>query len=384
MWSVSSILPFGYLAQDRESVVHLTSKNMTTRTLPKACVILGAGASFDVWDRGTSVIDEKWKPPLTASLFNISENIGYQQILSLYPRATALIQELATISVTEGASGIENQLRYYAEHTDERVRGHFKYIPPYLRDLLHHASTRYVYAPSCYVQLALTLLTGKHPHEVLFLVLNYDTLMDKALSYVDGSLIFNAISDYVIRGRQANVVKLHGSVNWFRKLRSARTTGWNEMVDEAELDVLSKPAESEVLVLHTVERVIEAEAPQDRLALYPLLTAPLAGKGPTAYVCPESHIEFSRRFLSGCRKFLVIGSSGLDEDLLSLLDSSIDRPVYVQIVDYNGAEQTLDNFRINVRGFQAVRQMSENPTYDRGFRDYLYAGELRKFARYSP
>ena len=33
-------------------------------SLPKACVILGAGASFDVLNEGVRVGDFKWRPPL--------------------------------------------------------------------------------------------------------------------------------------------------------------------------------------------------------------------------------------------------------------------------------------------------------------------------------
>lgn len=42
-----------------------------TEQRPKACVILGAGASHDVWNPGSPPADESYRPPLAIDLFNI-------------------------------------------------------------------------------------------------------------------------------------------------------------------------------------------------------------------------------------------------------------------------------------------------------------------------
>ena len=43
---------------------------MTSSQKPKLCVILGAGASFDVWNEGSPKINEAWRAPLALDLFN--------------------------------------------------------------------------------------------------------------------------------------------------------------------------------------------------------------------------------------------------------------------------------------------------------------------------
>ena len=54
------------------------------------------------------------------------------------------------------------------------------------------------------------------PNHVLFLVLNDDKLLEQALALFDANRDFSNIESYVREGRQAKVVKLLGSVNWFK------------------------------------------------------------------------------------------------------------------------------------------------------------------------
>ena len=45
---------------------------MKTTELPKARVILGAGACHDVWNGGAPITDSSWQPPLAEDLFDIA------------------------------------------------------------------------------------------------------------------------------------------------------------------------------------------------------------------------------------------------------------------------------------------------------------------------
>ena len=102
--------------------------------LPKACVILGAGASFDAQNQGSPEISEEYRSPLAKDLFNINRNPQYQSTLSKYPGADFLASLLGPVSAQDDG-GIESELRKYANHTDSHISTQYKHVPPYLRDL---------------------------------------------------------------------------------------------------------------------------------------------------------------------------------------------------------------------------------------------------------
>lgn len=177
----------------------------------RVCVILGAGASCDVAGEGSLIIEPEFRPPLASELFDIRNYPQNWAVLSPYRGARVLTQMLAPL-ISSGQIDVESALRKYAEHTDSQIREQFKHIPPYLRDLIYRASTGYTSIPSCYVRLVVELL-AERPHEVLFLLLNYDNLLETALSQFSPKFTFNNIEDYVPIEQNFMVVKLHGSIN---------------------------------------------------------------------------------------------------------------------------------------------------------------------------
>ena len=106
---------------------------------------------------------------------------------------------------------VERTLREYADHKDERVRGHFKQVPPYLRHLILRVVHTYTggHNPGTHLRLVLHLLS--RGFEVAFVDLNYDPYIEMALASFDRALTIQAIGDYVAPGRQAMVCKVHGS-----------------------------------------------------------------------------------------------------------------------------------------------------------------------------
>jgi len=342
----------------------------------KVCVILGAGASHDVAGEGSTLINPQFQPPLARDLFDIDGHPVYWELMQPYNGAAVLSQELAPL-ILSGETSIEKELRRYAQHKDERIRQNFKHIPAYLRDLLYRASTQYTNVPSSYMRLIIKLLAD-YPHDVLFITLNYDNLLESALKRFDPMLQFREIEEYVADGRQAMVVKLHGSINWFRRLPGEKTADWISTV--ADLDILEKVPEKSILIADKVS--IVGQAIRDEHILYPILTAPLAGKGLIDVVCPESHVTAAKQFMKDCGKFLIIGTSGLDYDLLSLLNSAVipnSRPM-VHIVDKGkGTENTRLRFENNVKAFRKTRQNPSESTFNEGFRDYLSSQQFRVF-----
>ena len=99
-------------------------------------------------------------------------------------------------------------------------------------------------------------------------------------------------------------------------------------------------------------------------------------------VCPGDHIALAHEFLSSCRKFLIIGTSGLNGDLFELLDTAIDPRSHflVHVVGKDGVEETLSRFAKNVRAFNTPGAKSSAVTYAKGFKEYVAGDLIRTFA----
>ena len=284
----------------------------TVQEMPKACVILGAGASNAV-DNGSAPVlyDGDFRPPLASDLLAIGSHPQYFQVLDPYLGARALASILSPMS-GQTTFALETELRSLSEHTDERIRQQFKHVPPYFRDLLWRASYEYTATPGTYYQLIKALLADV-PHHVLFLVMNYDTLLEQAIDLFElrKKTIFENIESYVNEDRQYKVVKPHGSIDWFKVIGSA-DQAWEHLVESQ--DVLQRTTDDAIYIQNIRGPLQLFEIEGNRA--YPIMTAPLADKGIADMVCPTAHIEVAKDFLKQCRKFLIIGTSGLDEDLL--------------------------------------------------------------------
>ena len=345
---------------------------MSTNQRVKACVILGAGASHDVHHVGSKLLDPTWQPPLVNELFRIERKPDYWDVAEPYQGARHLIQQLAALS---SEVSIEDELRKLMEHRDPQTRENFKYIPMYLRDLLVKASYEYTSIPGSYSLLVQTLLADTD-HEVLFLVLNYDNLLEQALTAYDPvSYQFGNTDEYVHASRKAKVVKLHGSIDWFIPIGPRNDTYEASL---RSLDLSKALAEQTISVNQDPSLVTQVRLGPSSQFAYPALTAPLARKGTNDMVCPQSHLEMAREFLSDCRKFLVIGTSGLDADLLEFLErSSIPPSGLLHVVDNGHTLEVRSGFE---RGLPGLHGSGVN-TFDDGFRSYTVSPMLVSFAK---
>ena len=380
-----------YLKRARDAGFHLTqgasfgAGTMVSgeKTLPKICVILGAGASYDVRNEGSDFLNPGLRPPLARELFNLEERSDFRSIIRHYAGAVVIAQDLAPKSKASNFD-LEKELRRIAEHTSGLRRDHYKHIPPYLRDLLTECSYGYTPYPSCYVRLVQDLL-AEAPSDVLFLVLNYDDLLEQALyQFTGGTYRFESLDDYVRAERSVKLVKLHGSINWFKSI-GPLSTDWETLVRES--DVLAKPPVSEIHVASTRgtsdrSRTFDMQIAGQRV--YPVLTAPLAGKGAIDAVCPAGHLATAREFLSDCNRFLIIGASMLDNDLLDLLNGSINVAAgWVQIVSGNEAQgkKVWERFRSGGGLFGKVFSPGAQVAFAGGFQRYGESGGLIEFLR---
>lgn len=357
---------------------------MATQSRKKICVILGAGASNDVKGEGSAFINKGLRPPLARGLFDLAQHDEFRPILDEYEGAVVLAQGLATRSGNPDFD-LEKELKRLATHPEDQIREHFKGIPPYLRDLLMMCSYNYTSYPSSYMELVKALL-GEAPSDVLFLVLNYDDLLEQALDrYSTGEILFTTMGDYVRSDRSVRVVKFHGSINWF-KLIGPASNGWKALL--GGMDVLAKPQDDQIHVIGNRggnrSRTYQIEF--ERNLVYPVLTAPLAGKGVAEMVCPADHLETAREFLVDCSRFLIIGSSGLDTDLLDILRASVAiKSPWAQFICGSGerGQEIRARFAAHVPIFGSVTKQGDDVAYDGGFASYVASDTLVNFLRAS-
>ena len=115
---------------------------------------------------------------------------------------------------------------------------------------------------------------------------------------------------------------------------------------------------------------------------YPVLTAPAAGKAATGMVCPEKHIATAREFLKNCSRFLIIGASGLDDDLWELLSDLIRAKSPRRQFVSGSAEQAKE---VSVRfssGVGAFRSPAGKLKFSEGgFREYVTTNAIIEFLR---
>ncbi len=163
-------------------------------------------------------------------------------------------------------------------------------------------------------------LIGEVPRQTLFLNLNYDTYVEQAIrQFTSNAIRFEAFEDYVVPGRSMNLVKLHGSIDWFHPLPGPHGS-WRDAVAAWSISNRSSPDLWEV---HgKVSRSDRLRGVENRW-MYPVLMAPLTEKTLKDASLPQSHLSWTHEFLETCEKFLIIGTNGFDDDLMELLDESV-------------------------------------------------------------
>ena len=172
-------------------------------------MITGAGASFDC--TGIEPRDGGWIPPLVKELF--AERPAFHPILGLYPDAQTLAPDLR-IATRTGSVGLETYLRDQVLHSPSAYdRRRYRAIPLYLQHLPHEVSENYTTHPVNYDRLINGVL--RSADEVIFLTLNQDTILDSRL---EQHAHVRSLSDYIRPDFAWSLIKLHGSVDWARRI----------------------------------------------------------------------------------------------------------------------------------------------------------------------
>jgi len=341
-------------------------------------VVTGAGASFDC--AGPDVArDAELRPPLVADLFDRK----FADILNEYPLAEQVAPNIRA-SVGTGAIALERYLREELLGSSfPHLRRRYQAIPLYLQHLFWKISEGYTQHPDNYDRLITEAL---RLDRVTFVTLNYDTILDQRLA-IDSSL--DDIADYVSSTRTWSLVKLHGSVNWGRRLvdgpdvrRKMITPGLMVKTYAADFATIGEdPTVADEIELRTgslEDFRTDASAIHRGSLFYPVVAVPLGSQD--EIVCPASHVEHLREHIRDSAEglnLLVIGYSGLDQEVLGLLGWS-ERPVRALRVingSYERSMETVQTLAQRLR-FPPTEEMA----FAGGFSDFINT-DLERFIR---
>lgn len=332
-------------------------------------VVFGAGASYDSIDvklPNTNnpgwVIDEEFRPPLAKDLF------GFR---GLFTEAMALFEKLQPIVPIlrhTGGRNVETVLRELQEQAvvyPERLR-QLMAVRYYLHYVLWRCEGEWKKAArqvTNYKALLDQINRWRKPDSPICLVtFNYDTLLEDAMSVVGPRI--SRLADYVYGNPAFKVFKLHGSVNWGRKVKGQLPAGadawWiarNHIDRAAELEI-------------TEEFVQSDEHPcggWQGAGLVPAIAIPVEKKA--SFECPEEHRLELVRLLPRVDRLVLIGWRATEDHFLSLLQQYLKGPILGQIVVGSEAEAKAIGDSFNHGPFSGVQiDWEYTPS---GFTDFI-------------
>lgn len=353
---------------------------MTTGDRPKVVVLIGAGGSFDCWDGRFGTPETDWQPPLVRDFF---KRRGFQSLVSQYPTVKPLVVELAK-EAESGTLVLEQKLRWYATHKSSEVRRQFKFMPLFLRDVVAACSNAYRDHTGTYGHLFQSLLNYAE-FDLLVLTTNYDDLAESALLKLNPSIRLEHMDDYIADDAQCKFVKLHGSIDWAFPMGVAPTgfesSEWDPIFEAFDIGEISGRRDEIVRVPGRGSNSYQWWIPDsDRnIPAYPAVTAPLAGKSDDDLLCPDDHISAAIDFLSQAERVLVIGTSGLDDDVARLLEKGLqDRPKELWFVGRDQADAQSTRDALVERGLAAWK-LDEAKFAQGGFVEFVFGDEFKRF-----
>jgi hypothetical protein len=357
-------------------------------------VVIGAGASYDCIAHQPNdfppqfkitQVDPKYRPPLTQDLF--TPQPAFNEILNMYPLVAGLSEDIRARlrkKKNRDAESLEQILRQLTASQRIDTKKQVWEIPLYLQELFWTISDKYIISGRSKFSTLVRRVLDSHYQRVLFLTLNYDLLLDKAISeYMNYK--FANMDSYIPSGKSWSLVKAHGSVNWARTLVNGPDFNGDHYGFVSELSAEPKfSSETEILLGDRAENYFPFK-PQVRYGQkykYPWMALPAEGE--KDFFCPDEHINKTKNFLRDCRNFLFIGFSALDPHVVDLFKdvSRSQRLMFVCGGQQFAKEAFLRLFNKNEKILpnQYFGKSDESPYLsDLGFADFVESEQFEKF-----
>jgi hypothetical protein len=332
---------------------------------------------------------EFFRPPLAKDLFSDRGNFG--KVLLEFKEATPLVMELERRLKTPEGPTLEQELERFQEEGETTYPPRLEQLTAvrfYLQRILWECSTHWQeerYGKNNYVELLHRLDVWGHTQNerVAIVTFNYDTLVDDAFSSVFRRPL-NNVDNFM--DEKASLFKVHGSVNWGRRVSGLSTPGRFSIkpVDDAvglakanrirhmlirETRSLTIGDEFEVLDEHLTP-ITPAGEP-----LFPALAIPFATK--RAFECPPGHLKALEALLPEVNRVLVIGWRGNEQHFLKLLDQVRGKAPRILIVGRKTTGVAETSHHLESVGFAPDNIHS----HEDGFSNFLEDDSLEEFLR---
>lgn len=310
----------------------------------------------------------------------------YQHILNRYPLtldvAADLRPRLAEPGPETEALKLEDYLRVeLRDSPSSHRRARYWFVPLYLQELLLECGQQYTTLPDNYNRLVGALLDLER---ITIVTLNYDTIFDRVW---ENYYALHNERDYV-DNPHFSLIKLHGSVNWGRRLSLAdldhdpAADGYRLICRELAMNPQRLSEDVEVLASPN-ERLPVDDLRSRSQYFYPAVSAPLGPNDkPT---CPPSHraaleSTLSQQAYGYGLHVLVIGYSCLDKTPLEYIAKSENPIVSIVIVNGNhdAGEAALKQLQDYLESGAPVEQRDHVDVFNGGFSAFARPEHLRK------
>jgi hypothetical protein len=246
----------------------------------------------------------------------------FDEVLAAHPEAASVMSTIRNEIAGNPRISFEESLQHRLDSRDGNLRHQIGFVPIALQEFFHKASTLYTSQPFNYSDLVnRTVCAGIC---TAFITVNYDTLLDQALTNsLREQPQFKSVQCYV-SSENWLLMKAHGSVDWGYPWPEAFQH--NDMLPAAREFELPKADTGSIAVGLGPFRM------RREVMHYPAMALPASGKSTYGFVCPPSHEEAVKSFLEDCGNFLVIGFGARDQDVLNLLAEKVSKVRLLVIV----------------------------------------------------
>ncbi len=287
-------------------------------------VIFGAGASYDsAADYLPDGVPDIARPPLACELFE--NRVTFRTTLAKFSQCNPLVTRL---SDPHPRLSLEEQLEQVQTEAEENPVKYKQLVAVrfYLRTMIWETEQRWRTKHrgiTNYVTLLDDLQTWRRRsgESVLLVTFNYDKMLEHAF---EAARISDCMSlDSYISNEHYKLFKVHGSVDWVRRLDHSVHDPQNRIDDENMIAMMidqSSSGESFSAPIETISGpyVGREVIPMQRVVgLMPAIAIPVTRK--TKFECPNPHLDALRERLPEVTKILAIGWRGTEKHFLKLL-----------------------------------------------------------------